>query len=105
VQADLNSFNLGEALFYALMKEWSMVYQTNVFYIEGFSDVAYNIVCHLFEEEDFTLVFTSSASLLNAMLSLHSNKCDVCKFSDERAKDFYRLYNAIARRTNISLKQ
>lgn len=104
VQADLESFNLGETLFYALMREWNVVYQTDVFYIEGFSDVAYNLLCHLFEEEDFTQVFSSSASLLSAVLSLHSNERDACQFSDERAKDFYRLYNAVARRTSISLK-
>lgn len=105
VQADLEGFNLGEALFYALVREWNLVYKIDVFYIEGFSDVAYNLVCHLFEEEDFTQLFSSIASLLNAVLSLHSNERDVCQFSDEQAKDFYRLYNAIARRTSIALKQ
>ena len=69
IQADLEDFNLGEALFYALVREWNMVYNTNAFYENEFDDnFAYCLVCHLLEEEDFTLVFTSTASLLNAML-------------------------------------
>ena len=104
IQADLEDFNLGEALFYAFIRKWNMAYRTDVFYADRFSSIAYNLICHLFEEEDFTLVFTSTASLLNAILSLHSNECDACKYSDEFANDFYRLYNIIAKRTSVSVK-
>ena len=103
VSADIQDFNLGEALFYSLLREWLMLYDTTVFYVTGFSDVAYMILKHLFEEEDFTQVFTSSGSLINCVLSLKSNEIEVCSLSNERAQDFIELYKAIASRTQISL--
>ena len=103
VSADIQDFNLGEALFYSLLREWLMLYDTTVFYVTGFSDVAYILLKHLFEEEDFTQVFTSSGSLMNCVLSLKSNEIEVCSFSNERTKDFIALYKAIASRTQISL--
>ena len=84
VSADIQDFNLGEALFYSLLREWLMLYDTTVFYVTGFSDVAYMLLKHLFEEEDFTQVFTSSGSLMNCVLLLKSNEIEVCSFSDER---------------------
>ena len=103
VSADIQDFNLGEALFYSLLREWLMLYDTTIFYVTGFSDVAYMLLKHLFEEEDFTQVFTSSGSLMNCVLLLKSNEIGVCSFSDERAQDFIALYKAIASRTQISL--
>ena len=103
VSADIQDFNLGEALFYSLLREWLMLYDTTIFYVTGFSDVAYMLLKHLFEEEDFTQVFTSSGSLMNCVLLLKSNEIEVCSFSDEREQDFIALYKAIASRTQISL--
>ena len=103
VSADIQDFNLGEALFYSLLREWLMLYDTTIFYVTGFSDVAYMLLKHLFEEEDFTQVFTSSGSLINCVLSLKSNEIEVCSLFNERAQDFIALYKAIARRTQISL--
>ena len=103
VLADIQDFNLGEALFYSLLREWLMLYDTTVFYVTGFSDVAYMLLKHLFEEEDFTQVFTSSGSLINCVLSLKSNEIEVCSLFNERAQDFIALYKAIASRTQISL--
>ena len=103
VSADIQDFNLGEALFYSLLREWLMLYDTTVFYVTGFSDVAYMLLKHLFEEEDFTQVFTSTGSLMNCVLSLKSNEIEVCSFSNERVQDFIALYKAIASRTQISL--
>ena len=103
VLADIQDFNLGEALFYSLLREWLMLYDTTVFYVTGFSDVAYMLLKHLFEEEDFTQVFTSSGSLMNCVLSLKSNEIEVCSLYNERAQDFIVLYKAIASRTQISL--
>ena len=80
-----------------------MLYDTTIFYVTGFSDVAYMLLKHLFEEEDFTQVFTSSESLMNCVLSLKSNEIEVCSFSNEREQDFIALYKAIASRTQISL--
>lgn len=103
VLADIQDFNLGEALFYSLLREWLMLYDTTVFYVTGFSDVAYMLLKHLFEEEDFTQVFTSSGSLINCVLSLKSNEIEVRSLFNERAQDFIALYKAIASRTQISL--
>ena len=103
VSADIQDFNLGEALFYSLLREWLMLYDTTIFYVTGFSDVAYMLLKHLFEKEDFTQVFTSSGSLMNCVLLLKSNEIEVCSFSDEREQDFIALYKAIASRTQISL--
>lgn len=103
VSADIQDFNLGEALFYSLLREWLMLYDTTVFYVTGFSDVAYMLLKHLFEEEDFTQVFTSSGSLINCVLSLKSNEIEVRSLFNERAQDFIALYKAIASRTQISL--
>ena len=103
VSADIQDFNLGEALFYSLLREWLMLYDTTVFYVTGFSDVAYMLLKHLFEEEDFTQVFTSSGSLINCVLSLKSNEIEVCSLYNERAQDFIALYKAISSRTQISL--
>ena len=103
VSADIQDFNLGEALFYSLLREWLMLYDTTVFYVTGFSDVAYMLLKHLFEEEDFTQVFTSSESLMNCVLSLKSNEIEVCSLYNERAQDFIALYKAISSRTQISL--
>ena len=103
VSADIQDFNLGEALFYSLLREWLMLYDTTVFYVTGFSDVAYMLLKHLFEEEDFTQVFTSTESLMNCVLSLKSNEIEVCSLYNERAQDFIALYKAISSRTQISL--
>ena len=97
IQAELESFNLGEALFYALLREWDMVHH----YVDEFSDVAYHLLCHLLEEEDFTQVFPDMASMMYAVLSLHRSQL---KYATSKEEDFYRLYNSIARRTLISLK-
>lgn len=102
VSADIQDFNLGEALFYSLLREWLMLYDTTVFYVTGFSDVAYMLLKHLFEEEDFTQVFTSSGSLIKCVLLLKSNEIEVCSLFNERAQDFIALYKAIASRTQIS---
>ena len=103
VSADIQDFNLGEALFYSLLREWLMLYDPTAFYVTGFSDVAYMLLKHLFEEEDFTQVFTSAESLMNCVLSLKSNEIEVCSLFNERAQDFISLYKAIASRTQISL--
>ena len=103
VSADIQDFNLGEALFYSLLREWLMLYDTTIFYVTGFSDVAYMLLKHLFEEEDFTQVFTSSGSLIKCVLLLKSNEIEVCSLFNERAQDFIALYKAIASRTQISL--
>lgn len=103
VSADIQDFNLGEALFYSLLREWLMLYDPTAFYVTGFSDVAYMLLKHLFEEEDFTQVFTSTGSLINCVFSLKSNEIEVCSLSNERAQDFITLYKAIASRTQISL--
>ena len=103
VSADIQDFNLGEALFYSLLREWLMLYDPTAFYVTGFSDVAYMLLKHLFEEEDFTQVFTSSESLMNCVLSLKSNEIEVRSLFNERAQDFIALYKAIASRTQISL--
>ena len=101
VLADIQDINLGEALFYSLLREWLMLYNTTIFYVTGFSDIAYMLLKHLFEEEDFTQVFTSSGSLMNCVLSLKYNEIEVCSFYNERAQDFIVLYKAIASRTQI----
>ena len=103
VSADIQDVNLGEALFYSLLREWLMLYDPTVFYVTGFSDVAYMLLKHLFEEEDFTQVFTSAGSLMNCVLSLKSNEIKVCSLYNEREQDFIALYKAIASRTQISL--
>ena len=103
VSADIQDVNLGEALFYSLLREWLMLYNTTIFYVTGFSDIAYMLLKHLFEEEDFTQVFTSTGSLINCVFSLKSNEIEVCSFSNERVQDFIALYKAIASRTQISL--
>lgn len=103
VLADIQGLNLGEALFYSLLREWLMLYDTTVLYVTGFSDIAYMLLKHLFEEEYFTQVFTSAGSLMKCMLSLKSNEIEVCPFYNERAQDFIALYKAIASRTQISL--
>ena len=80
-----------------------MLYDPTAFYVTGFSDVAYMLLKHLFEEEDFTQVFTSAGSLMNCVLLLKSNEIEVCSFSNERVQDFIVLYKAIASRIQISL--